>query len=63
MELINFFKNQKKPVFPIKTSSLMEKFNLSEGKELGLKLKKIEEHWVNNGFKISSEEVNKLMRN
>jgi tRNA nucleotidyltransferase/poly(A) polymerase len=63
LELINFFKNQKKPVFPIKTSSLMEKFNLSEGKELGLKLKKIEEHWVNNGFKISSEEVNKLMRN
>ena len=63
LELINFLKNQKKPVFPIKTSSLMEKFNLSEGKELGLKLKKIEEHWVNNGFKISSEEVNKLMRN
>ena len=41
----------------------MEKYNMSEGKELGNKLNKIEEFWTNNNFQISEEEVRKLINN
>ena len=48
---------------PIKASNLMKKYNIIEGKELGNKLKKIEELWVNNSFNISENEVQKIMNN
>ena len=42
---------------------LIEKFNLKEGKDLGLKMKKIEETWIDNKFKISDSEIAGIVRN
>ena len=52
-----------KPIFPIKANNLIDQFNLKEGKELGDKLKKIEQAWVENNFKISNQEVSKIVYN
>ncbi len=41
----------------------MTKFNIPEGKQLGLKLKLIEEEWVKNNFNISDEQVNNIIEN
>ena len=40
-----------------------EKYNISEGKLLGIKLKKIEEKWINNDFKVSEKEVAQVLEN
>jgi len=40
---------------------LMEKFNLKEGKELGQKIKEIEIAWINNSFKITDKQVEKII--
>ena len=48
---------------PFKANTLMEKYNIFEGKELGKKLKMIEEIWVNNNFQISEKEVEKIVNN
>ena len=63
LEMINFFQNKEAPKLPIKANYLMNEFNISEGKELGLTLKKIEEKWVNNNFKISDKEIKNLAIN
>ena len=52
-----------KPIFPIKAKNLIEEYNLKEGKELGAKLKKIEDVWVQNNFKITNQEVNRIINN
>ena len=39
----------------------MEKYNLEEGKELGQKLKKIKDFWIENGFKLTNKDVEKIM--
>ena len=41
----------------------MTEYNIPEGKELGVKLKKIEEKWVENNFEISKLEVQKIIKN
>ena len=48
---------------PLKADLLMEKYNIPKGKELGAKLKAIEEIWANNNFKISDKEVLKIVSN
>jgi poly(A) polymerase len=63
IEMIKIFKSKEIPVMPLKTSTLMEKYNISEGKELGNKLKKIEELWINNNFQIDEKEVQKIINN
>ena len=57
IDLLDFFKDKEVPIFPIKAKNLIEKFDISEGKLLGIKLKKIEEKWINNDFKVSEKEV------
>ena len=52
-----------KPIFPIKAKNLIEEYNLKEGKELGTTLKKIEDLWVQNNFKITNQEVNRIINN
>ena len=52
-----------KPIFPIKAKSLIKEYNLKEGRELGTKLKKIEDAWVQNNFKITNQDVNKIINN
>ena len=63
LKLKTFFNNQEIPKLEIKAKTLIEKFNYKEGKQLGEKLKEIEEFWIENSFKISDEELKKIIKN
>ena len=63
IKLIEIFKEKEIPVMPFKASMLIEKYQLLEGKELGRKLKVIEEVWVSNNFNISEKEIQKIISN
>ena len=52
-----------KPNFPVNTKELMNKYNLSEGRELGQKIKRLESIWVDNNFKISNSEIDRVFSN
>jgi len=41
----------------------MNKYNIPEGKKLGIMLKKIEKKWLDNNFQISEKEIQKLIKN
>ena len=58
---IEIFKDQSPPLLPLRAITLMTKYNIPEGVELGRKLKLIEERWVDNNFQISEKEVKKLI--
>jgi len=62
IELKNYFIKTEKPVFPVKAKNIMEKFDLKEGRELGQKLKYLEDLWVNNSFNISEKEIEKTFQ-
>ena len=62
-ELIDLYKHKIMPKMPIGAEILMKKFNIPEGKQLGLKLKLIEEEWVRNNFNISDKQVNNIINN
>ena len=57
MEIKKKFTNKQKPIFPVKAKYLIDNFNLKEGKDLGQKLKKLENIWMENNFKISNEQI------
>jgi tRNA nucleotidyltransferase/poly(A) polymerase len=61
-KIIENYKDKKIPIMPIKANILIEKYSIPEGKELGDKLKAIEDFWVNNSFKISEEEVARIVK-
>jgi len=63
IELKEFFSNKEAPKFEFKAKTLIDKFNYKEGKDLGNKLKEIEKFWIENSFKISDEELNKIVEN
>ena len=63
MELLNLYKDKQIPIMPVKAKDLMKKFNISEGKFLGEKLKIIEKEWVKNNFKISDQVVKNIIIN
>ncbi len=63
LKMIENFKDKEIPVMPLKAITLMEKYNIPKGKELGNKLKLIEEVWVNNNFQISEKEAQKILNN
>ena len=63
LKMIENFKSKKVPLMPVKASVLIEKYNFSEGKELGMKLKDIEKVWIDNNFQISDKEVQKILNN
>ena len=63
INLFDFFKDKEVPVFPIKAKNLIEKYKVPEGKLLGIKLKRIEEKWINNDFNVSEKEVTQLIKN
>ena len=62
IELKNYFIKTEKPVFPVKAKNIMEKFDLKEGRELGQKLKYLEDLWINNSFNISEKEIEKTFQ-
>ena len=63
MDLIHLYKNKSIPKMPIGADTLMTKFNIPEGKQLGTKLKTIEEEWVKNNFKISDKQITYIVNN
>jgi poly(A) polymerase len=63
-KLINFidlFKLKVFPTMPVDAKLLMEKYDVPEGKDLGDKLKMIEEEWVNNNFQLSIKQIDKII--
>ena len=62
INLLENYKNKVIPIIPITAKTLMTDFNIPEGKTLGNKFKSIEEIWVNNGFKISDKQVQKVIK-
>ena len=63
IELIKIYKDKIYPIMPVKADVLMTKYKIPEGKQLGLKLKIIEEKWVGNNFKISDEQIEQIINN
>ena len=62
-QLIQYYEILEMPVMPVSAKFLMEKYEFSEGKQLGEKLKIIEEEWVKNNFKISDNQVENIVKN
>ena len=62
IKLIEVYKDKVIPTMPIGANTLMEKYNIPEGKILGNKLKMIEEAWVENGFTISEKNIQKIAK-
>ena len=63
LDLIELYKNKIVPTMPIKAEEIMTKYQITEGKYLGSKLKLIEEEWVNNNFQISEQQVENIINN
>ncbi|MDC1154690.1 CCA tRNA nucleotidyltransferase [Candidatus Pelagibacter sp.] len=62
-ELIKHFENKETPFMPVNADFLMKKYKIPAGKNLGDKLRLIEEKWVKNNFKISNEQVDSIVKN
>jgi poly(A) polymerase len=61
IDFIDIFKSKVLPTMPVGAKILMEKYNIPEGKNLGNKLKMIEEEWVNNNFQLSTKQIEKIV--
>ena len=51
------------PKFPYTADFLIKNFDYKPGKKMGKKLKELETLWVDNDFKISKEEIKKIVLN
>ena len=63
IDYLKFFDEKSIPVFPIKGEDLMKKFDIPQGKKVGENLKLVEDYWINNNFKISDKELEKIIKN
>ena len=63
LKIIEKYNNKEMPIMPIKASTLIEKYNIPKGKELGIKLREIEEIWADNNFQISDKEFKDIVNN
>ena len=63
LEMIEFFKDKEPPLLPVSAATLMNKYNIPEGKTLGIMLKKIENKWLDNNFQISEKDIQKVIKN
>ena len=57
------YNNKLIPIMPVRAEDLINKYNIVEGKQLGSKLKLIEDEWVKNNFSISDEQVEYIINN
>ena len=62
-KLNKHYENCEIPVMPISAGMLMKNYEIPEGKQLGEKLRLIEEEWVRNNFKISDQQIDKIINN
>ena len=63
LKLIDLFKKKEIPKMPIDANKLMTKYKIPESKQLGIKLKEIENEWVGNNFQISNERIENIIKN
>ena len=63
IELRKMYKTRDIPKLPLGADLLMKKYHLSEGKQLGVKLKIIEEEWVKNNFQITDQQIDSIINN
>ena len=63
LNLIKLYETKIMPTMPVKAQEIMSKYKIPEGKQLGSKLKLIEEEWVNNNFRISDQQVDNIIKN
>ena len=62
LKLAEIYKDKIIPTLPIGANMLMSKYKIPEGKLLGIKLKLIEETWVQNSFQISEKQIQKIIK-
>jgi len=62
LKLVEVYKHKVIPTLPIGANTLMNKYNIPEGKILGSKLKLLEETWVQNSFQISEKQIQKIVK-
>ena len=63
IELISLYRDKMTPTMPVGAKLLMTKYEIPEGKQLGLKLKMIEEEWIKNDFQISDNQIDNIINN
>ncbi len=63
LNYIEQFQSKEIPIMPFGAKFLMEKYQIPEGKNLGIKLKSIEQEWVNNNFNLSEKQLDKIVGN
>ena len=63
LDLIKHYENITVPIMPISADFLMKKYKIPEGRQLGEKLKMIEDEWVKNNFKITDQQVTNIVNN
>ena len=61
LKFIDQYQSKNLPSMPVSAKVLMEKYQISEGKSLGDKLKDIEEEWVNNNFNLSEKKIDEII--
>ena len=62
LKLAEVYKEKIIPTLPIGANILMSKYKIPEGKLLGIKLKLIEETWVQNSFQITEKQIQKIIK-
>ena len=63
IELTELYNKKEIPVLPIGADILMTKYNIPEGKQLGIKLKILEEEWIKNNFEITDQQIDNIINN
>ncbi len=61
IELCNLYSKKEIPILPVGADILMTKYKIPRGKQLGAKLKTIEEEWVKNNFQITDQQINSIV--
>ena len=62
LKLVESYKDKIIPTLPIGANVLMSKYKIPEGKLLGIKLKLIEETWVQNSFQITEKQIQTIIK-
>ena len=62
LKLAEVYKEKIIPTLPIGANVLMSKYKIPEGKLLGVKLKLIEETWVQNSFQITEKQIQTIIK-
>ena len=63
IDLKKYFEKFEKPIFPLKSRDLLDKYKVKEGRDFGQKIKLLENIWLNNSFKLSKKEIDNVFGN